>query len=296
MRYVVTHDHTAHPDDLLSIGLVAWKFGMNLPVYRRWPKPEELNDKSVVVIDVGGEYNSAKSNWDHHQFSESYLAPDRRPDCTFSLLARSFDLEDKFLCTNWYRKLRWIDARGGFAWAKTVGLRLPIDKEVLSEPFSLGLRQAVEQYYGPSRPVDPALVDTLRIIFEGLLKHATKLHAGVVLLRQRAQVIELGGLKGVYVEAAAGDAFDEYFREVKAKPEHKAGAGICFTITRFPDGVWTLYREPDAPIDLGCLDSDPHIKLVHHSERLVHLSADTTKKTAMALMSSAIAEGRRKSS
>lgn len=287
MRYVVTHDHTAHPDDLLSIGFVAWKFGKNLPVYRRKPKQEELDDKSVIVIDVGREHNPAKSNWDHHQFNRSYLAPDGRPDCTFSLLARDFGLESKFNCTNWYRKLRWIDAHGGFAWAKTVGLRLPIDKEVLSEPVSLGLRHAFEQYGGPHRPVDPALVETMRVIFVGLLEHATKLEAGVELFRKRAQIIELGGVKGIYVELAASDALTEYMKEVQAEID------VGFTITRFPDGVWTLYREAEAAIDLGCLDSDPHVKFIHHSERMVHLREDTTKKTALALMGAAIAAGRK---
>lgn len=63
---VITHPGVFHADDVCA---VAWMqiTGVEAPVERRIPTPEELENPEVMVIDVGGQHDPVHHNYDHHQ-------------------------------------------------------------------------------------------------------------------------------------------------------------------------------------------------------------------------------------
>lgn len=63
---VIVHPGVFHADDVCA---VAWLLiaGHDFPVERRNPTDIELADPTVMVVDVGGQYDPELLNFDHHQ-------------------------------------------------------------------------------------------------------------------------------------------------------------------------------------------------------------------------------------
>lgn len=72
IKKIVTHSGNFHADELLAICVVKMflKDGDKIPVERISTVPEKyLKDKSVMVIDIGRDYDVNLRNFDHHQDS-----------------------------------------------------------------------------------------------------------------------------------------------------------------------------------------------------------------------------------
>lgn len=72
-RLIVTHDGLFHADEVLAIETILFLVGYDIPVVRTRDKAklaEYLVDPTVLVLDVGGDYNPAMGNFDHHQDKE----------------------------------------------------------------------------------------------------------------------------------------------------------------------------------------------------------------------------------
>ena len=78
IQTIVTHPGSAHKDDLLAVCVLIARH--RVPVFRREPTDDDLDDASVVVVDIGGSHDPAKSNFDHHHFDREHP-----PTCALSL-------------------------------------------------------------------------------------------------------------------------------------------------------------------------------------------------------------------
>lgn len=68
MRKIITHDGVFHADEVLAIALIHVLVNERIPVERtRTISAEDINDRSVWIVDVGGQRNSQLNNYDHHQ-------------------------------------------------------------------------------------------------------------------------------------------------------------------------------------------------------------------------------------
>lgn len=67
VKYAITHPGIAHADDSIAAAMLS-AFGVK--VFRKVPSAEEINDPTVIVFDIGGEFDIARSNYDHHQAKE----------------------------------------------------------------------------------------------------------------------------------------------------------------------------------------------------------------------------------
>lgn len=76
IRRAVTHGGVAHLDDLLAASML---INAGIPVYRRNPTKEDLEDPTVVVFDIGDQFDPLLNNYDHHQ--------DEKTPCSFFLVA-----------------------------------------------------------------------------------------------------------------------------------------------------------------------------------------------------------------
>ena len=73
VRKIVTHTRPGHTDDILAVGLLSQKYpdAEIVFVHPQSPELEELKERDdVILVDVGGEYNPARKNYDHHQDTE----------------------------------------------------------------------------------------------------------------------------------------------------------------------------------------------------------------------------------
>jgi len=67
---VITHTGLFHADDCMCIALAALQVlptDRPMRVARRNPTEAELDDPTILVLDVGGRYEPKKLNYDHHQ-------------------------------------------------------------------------------------------------------------------------------------------------------------------------------------------------------------------------------------
>lgn len=134
MRYIVTHGGRAHLDDVMACALAmadkgpANPEGRAVPVFRRDPTVEELEDPQVLCLDVGGRLEPVKGNFDHHQLPRS----DCR--CAMKLLAEYIHVPYKVAgrwpwfaeimprVFPWWDTAVMIDQQGPFNAAKAHGL------------------------------------------------------------------------------------------------------------------------------------------------------------------------------
>lgn len=152
---IITHAGKAHLDDLMACAIAVahlriWNDSTDITIERRGPTYEELDNREVVVLDVGGRYEPTNSNFDHHQL------PRGSRDSAMTLLAANLGmpnglsldeynpgdaefpkdsmasfLEDVF---PWFRRRAELDSCGPFATAKSAGVEWKIVESFLG-PF-----------------------------------------------------------------------------------------------------------------------------------------------------------------
>ncbi len=116
LRMVLTHPGGAHKDDLLAVCVLIAKHGV--PVLRREPTVEELNDPEVAIVDVGGSHDPQRMNFDHHHFDREHP-----PTCALSLVLAHYELYEaaRALC-EWLEPAEWFDSRGPNKTAEWLGV------------------------------------------------------------------------------------------------------------------------------------------------------------------------------
>lgn len=72
---VITHDGIFHADDVMSIALMLEFIRPTLQIERtRNISSDEFSNPDIWIVDVGGQYDQVKNNYDHHQDSTSHAA------------------------------------------------------------------------------------------------------------------------------------------------------------------------------------------------------------------------------
>ena len=152
---IITHAGKAHLDDLMACAIAIshlriWDDSTNIAIERRDPTREELNDREVVVLDVGGRYEPTNSNFDHHQLPRgsrdsamtllaanlglpngASIAEYNPGDEEFPMDSMASFLEDVF---PWFRRRAELDSCGPFATAKSAGVEWKVVESFLG-PF-----------------------------------------------------------------------------------------------------------------------------------------------------------------
>lgn len=177
VRLIVTHPGGAHKDDFLACCALLALYGV--PVERRDPTAEELEDPGVCVVDVGHDHDPEKRNFDHHQFPR-YDAP----SCAISLVLKYLCVyEDARQFCDWLETAEWLDCRGPKDTAEHLGIERDIISK-LNSPIDLTLlrRFGLSTRLEPGEPlweimtlIGADMVDflkTLRERIEFVTKHA----------------------------------------------------------------------------------------------------------------------------
>lgn len=168
IQTIITHPGSAHKDDALAVCVLIAKYGV--PVERREPTAEDLNDPSVVVVDIGEQHDPEKNNFDHHQFPREHP-----PTCALSLVLKDLELyQDARQFCEWLEPAEWLDSRGPNRTAEWLGvprraisqLNSPIDVTLLRRFAQEKTLAEGHTLYEFMRFVGQDLLDYLRIVRE----------------------------------------------------------------------------------------------------------------------------------
>jgi hypothetical protein len=183
MKAIVTHPGSAHKDDLLACCLLLHQH--QVPIYRREPTEEDLSDHRIAVVDVGGEHEPSKSNFDHHQFPR-----DHEPICALSLVLKDLGLyKDARQFCEWLEPAEWFDTRGPFSTAQWLGVDRAVMNQ-LNSPIDITLLRRFAQQ-NELRPGD-AIWEVMRMIGEDLITYLKTLRERVDYVAANSQIIEVG--------------------------------------------------------------------------------------------------------
>lgn len=126
VRQILTHPGSAHKDDFLACSVMLHLH--RVPVFRREPTREDLDDPGTIVIDVGDEHDPERGNFDHHQFPR-----DHPPVCALSLVLRHLGVyEDAIRFCEWLEPAEWLDSRGPRETAEW----LRVERDIISKTVS----------------------------------------------------------------------------------------------------------------------------------------------------------------
>jgi hypothetical protein len=115
---IITHPGQAHRDEFIACALLLAHCPEADSVERREPTPEELDDPEVMVVDVGGQHDPLKSNFDHHQFPRDFA-----PCCAVTLVLQS--MHKRLLAREvfpWLGFTELFDSKGPNQAAKELGM------------------------------------------------------------------------------------------------------------------------------------------------------------------------------
>ncbi|MEZ4365235.1 MAG: MYG1 family protein [Kofleriaceae bacterium] len=270
MRTIVTHPGGAHKDDLLAVCVLVALH--DCPVERRDPTAADLADPEVAVVDVGGDHDPARANFDHHHFPREHP-----PTCALSLVLAHLGLYDdaRRFC-DWLEPAEWFDSRGPVRTAAWLGVpRKAISQ--LNSPIDLTLlrRFAQRPRHEPGEPLHAYM----RMVGDDLLTYLrearTRLDA--VAARVERWSIPHGDevIETLFLPRADADteepsaALGGYVRAV--------GLGEVIAVLAYPDrrgGGYALGRYEDHPrLDFARVAAEPDVHFAHVSGFLCKTSA-----------------------
>ncbi len=178
IEMILTHPGGAHKDDFLACCLLIATYGV--PVVRREPTPEDLNSCAVCVVDVGGEWEAGKMNFDHHQFPR-----DSEPMCALSLVLMHLDIYDdaRKFC-DWLETAEWFDTRGAVETGKWLG----VEREAMSRlnsPIDISL---LRRFASASElRSGEAVWEVMKMIGEDLLEYLRNLRERLTFIEEKAE-------------------------------------------------------------------------------------------------------------
>lgn len=183
MKAILTHPGSSHKDDLLACCLLVARH--EIPVWRREPVDADLADPEIIVVDVGGEHNPERSNFDHHQFPR-----DHEPICALSLVLKDMGLyEDARSFCEWLEPAEWFDTRGPFQTAEWLGVERGVMNK-LNSPIDITLLRRFAQKT-ELNPGDP-IWEMMKMIGEDLIMFLHTLRERIDYVAEHAEMHEIG--------------------------------------------------------------------------------------------------------
>jgi len=183
MKAILTHPGSSHKDDFLACCLLVARHGV--PVWRRDPTDEDLADPQIAVVDVGGEHDPKRSNFDHHQFPR-----DHEPVCALSLVLQDLGLyEDARSFCEWLEPAEWFDTWGPFATAEWLGVDRSLVNR-LNSPVDITLlrRFAQKRELVPGDPI----WEVMRMVGEDLFMYLRTLRERLDYVAEKAMFLDVG--------------------------------------------------------------------------------------------------------
>ena len=253
---ILTHPGGAHKDEFLACCVLAAVHGCE--IVRREPEQADLDDVSIAVVDVGGEHEPSRSNFDHHQFPR-----DHEPICALSLVLMDIGIYDdaKKFC-DWLETAERFDVTGPISTAKWLGVERDALARLIS-PIDITLLRRFAKS-SSLKEGDP-LYEAMRWVGEDLLEFVNSVRERLEFVAANAQVWEVGDLKVLFMprtepmpeEASAG--LGRYIESIGLKDEV---AGMVYPDRR--GSGYGLSRFNDSPLfDFTRIEAEDDVHFAH---------------------------------
>jgi hypothetical protein len=282
MKYIVTHNGRAHRDEFYAVGLANHIFAdKSLPalkVFRREPTEEELEDKEVLVIDVGRRHEPDKNNFDHHQFergtvacalslmAEYFIVPEQ-PDITFHILWKD---------TPWYKAVVLQDSLGLGGVAKKLGIGDSLPEELVS-----GVEIFCLQEFAKGEEVSDEWTDfTLRLI-QAKIRTAIEFNERMDLIHVTHELLPFEDRVVFWAPELTPFGVNRYI-------ERASYQAVVATITKDPrSGGICLYRLMDDLVDFSRIAEEEDVLFAHKAGFMCTVKPETSKDRVFELLSKA---------
>ncbi|MFD2257562.1 MYG1 family protein [Luteolibacter algae] len=238
---ILTHPGSSHKDEFLACCLL---IAVNeAPVFRREPTQEDLDNPNMAVVDVGGEHDASRGNFDHHQFPK-----DHPPTCSLSLVLMDLELyDDARKYCDWLEVAEWFDTRGPVETAAWLG----VERELLAKLNSTVDLTLLRRFAGMSeiRPGEP-MWEVMRWVGSDLIGYLKSLRERLNEIARSSEIWEIdhptGRFRVLFLprsENISEDASSGLARYASSLPEDQQVVamvypdrrGSGFALSRFND-------------------------------------------------------------
>lgn len=273
LTHIVVHGGSAHRDEVIALG-IAFAVHGQLPVFRRDATEDELEDPSVLVLDVGERHEPEKNNFDHHQ-----LPRDAAPACAYTLYAEHVGLDEVLKLRKWYEVGAMLDSKGPFATAKHLGLeKFPF--EITGGPIEGQFMMEFERHH--TLPVGCFLSAFIHFMGTGMVASAQAYSEQLDNLNRNCMPCEVKGQQVLIFPTdnveGSQDVRDRLFPE----------AAVSVSWDDRGEG-WSLYRYNDHPaVDFSRLEGDPAVLFAHKGGFIAKTHTRLSVDQVLALVERAI--------
>lgn len=239
------------------------------PIVRRDPTEEDLSSPDVCVVDVGGEWDVTRMNFDHHQFPR-----DSEPLCALSLVLKYFELyEDAQKFCDWLEVAEWFDTRGPVDTGKWLG----VERETLAKlnsPVDITLlrRFANATEHRAGEPI----WEVMKMVGEDLYRYLTSMKERLDLVAKHAEWWTLANGKKVLFLARGVQEIDEASsamgRYVMGHEAAEDCVGMVYPDRRGPGYGLSRYND-DKRLEYTRVSDEPDVHFAHAKGFIAKTSA-----------------------
>ncbi|WP_395715616.1 MYG1 family protein [Prosthecobacter sp.] len=256
LSLILTHPGGAHKDELLACALLAAVH--RVPIVRREPTPEDLADPTIAVVDVGGEHEPERHNFDHHQFPA-----DHPPVCSLSLVLQHLGVyEDAREFCDWLEPAEWFDTRGPNVTAKWLG----VDRDTMNR-LNSPIDVTVLRRFAKARRLEPGepLWEMLGYIGQDLLDYPRELRSRLDFIAQNAVIWNVGDHEVLFLprtDPVPDDPSASIGRYLESIGKSSAVAALIYPDRR--GSGYGLSRHNDDPrYDFTRIEKEPDVHFAH---------------------------------
>ena len=253
---ILTHPGSAHKDEFLACCLLLAVH--EEPVLRREPTPADLDNPSMAVVDVGGEDNAARGNFDHHQFPK-----DHPPVCSLSLVLMDLGLYDEArkYC-DWLEVAEWFDTRGPVETAAWLG----VERELLAKLNSTVDLTLLRRFAGMSeiRPGEP-MWEVMRWVGADLIGYLRSLREKLNEIARLSEIWEMDDFRVLFLPRAENfseDASAGLARYAAGLPEEKRVIAMVYPDRRGGGFALSRYND-DLGMDFTRISAEGDVHFAH---------------------------------
>ena len=175
---ILTHPGSSHKDEFLACCVLIYHH--QVPVVRQEPTDDDVQNSRICVVDVGGEHDPERKNFDHHQFPR-----DHPPLCALSLVLQDLNLyENARAFCDWLEPAEWLDSRGPIESANWMGIKPKVLNQLIS-PIDITLLRRFAQSSELSEK--DVLWQVMRMVGEDLVEYLQTLSERLLFLKQHIE-------------------------------------------------------------------------------------------------------------
>jgi hypothetical protein len=212
----------------------------------------------MAVVDVGGEDNAARGNFDHHQFPK-----DHPPVCSLSLVLMDLGLYDEArkYC-DWLEVAEWFDTRGPVETAAWLG----VERELLAKLNSTVDLTLLRRFAGMSeiRPGEP-MWEVMRWVGADLIGYLRSLREKLNEIARLSEIWEMDDFRVLFLPRAenfSDDASAGLARYAAGLPEEKRVIAMVYPDRRGGGFALSRYND-DLGMDFTRISAEADVHFAH---------------------------------